>query len=291
MTTLSHTPVVAEGARPERWFLVLHGLLGRGSNWRSFTRRVVSAHPDWGGVLVDLRMHGESQGFAPPHTVESAAADLDRLVEQLPGPAEGVVGHSLGGKVALAWSREARGLRRAMILDASPGPRPTGAGSEMTQEVLGLLRTLPPVLPSRRAFLEKVEGAGQPPGVAAWLAMNLEPAEGGVRLAVDLGAMESLFEDVLRRDDWALVESPPAGLHLDFILGGRSTTVDPAARARLEQLAAAGSVRLTVLPGAGHWVHVDDPEGTFRAVSAALAGEDTDGPGTSAASGRSERVG
>jgi esterase len=271
MTTLSHTPVVAEGARPHRWFLVLHGLLGRGGNWRSFTQRVVSAHPGWGGVLVDLRMHGESQGFAPPHTVEASAGDLDRLVEQFPGPVQGVLGHSLGGKVALAWARDAPGLRRAMVLDASPGPRPTGTGSEMTEEVLGLLRALPSILPSRRAFVEKVEAAGQSPGVAAWLAMNLEPTDGGVRLAVDLEAMESLFEDVLLRDDWGVVESPPAELRLDFILGGRSTTVDAAARARLERLAAAGRVGLTVLPGAGHWVHVDDPVGTFRAVSAALA--------------------
>lgn len=272
MTTLSHTPVVAEGARPGRWCLVLHGLLGRGSNWRSFTRRLVSAQPGWGGVLVDLRMHGGSQGFAPPHTVEAAAADLDLLVDHLPGPVEGVLGHSLGGKVALAWAKGRRGLRRGVVLDASPGRRQSGTGSEMTRAVLDVLRGLPPLLPSRRAFVERVEAAGQSPGVAAWLAMNLEPVPGGVRLGVDLEAMESLFGDVLGRDDWGVVESPPPGLRFHFVLGGRSTTVDQAARARLEQLAAAGRVGLTVLPEAGHWVHVDDPEGTFRAVSAALAG-------------------
>jgi len=271
MPRLAHTPVVAEGARPSRWLLVLHGLLGRGANWRSFTHRLVAALPEWGAVLVDLRMHGDSSGFSPPHTMEAAAADLDPLADELAGPVEGVLGHSLGGKVALAWAGRRRGLRRAVVLEASPGPRPSGAGSETTREVLDLLEALPPLLSSRRAFVERMRASGQSPGVAAWLAMNLEPVEGGVRLGVDLQAMESLLGEVLRRDDWPLLESPPPGLRLHFVLGGRSTTVDGAARARLERLAEAGRLELTVLPGAGHWLHVDDPEGTFRAVSGALA--------------------
>jgi len=74
-----------------------------------------------------------------------------------------------------------------------------------------------------------------------------------------------------QRDDAGLLESPPEGLHLHFILGGRSTTVQGEALTRLERLAAAGHLSLSVLPEAGHWVQVDDPEGTLRAVVEALA--------------------
>src|SRR5690606_41911913 len=50
-----------EGARENpRWMLFLHGILGRRSNWRSFSRRWVAARPGWGAVLVDLRGHGDS---------------------------------------------------------------------------------------------------------------------------------------------------------------------------------------------------------------------------------------
>jgi esterase len=271
MALLASSRVSAGAAHPTRWLLVLHGLLGRGSNWRTFTQQLVRAHPSWGGVLVDLRMHGESQGFPPPHTVEAAAVDLDALAQTLPGKVEGVLGHSLGGKVALAWAaRRPPELRQAFILDANPGPRPDGRGSEGTLAILSLLRSLPPRFDSRPAFVAQLEAAGQPPAMAQWLAMNLRRTEEGLVLAVDLDAMESLFADVLRRDDWATLASPPPG-RFHFVLGGRSTTVDGESRARLEQMAAAGQLGLTVLPESGHWVHVDEPVGTLAAVAAALA--------------------
>jgi esterase len=271
MPTLSHIRVTAAGSQPTRWLFVLHGLLGRGSNWRTFTRGLVTAHPGWGGVLVDLRMHGESQGgFAPPHTVEAAAGDLDALAAAFQEPVEGVIGHSLGGKVALAWAARRSGLRKACILETNPGPRPAGRGSETSREVVALLRSLPATFPSRDAFVARVEAAGQPAGMARWLAMNLRSTEAGFSLVLDLDAMEALLADVLRRDDWPVVESPPPGLRFEFLLGGRSNTVEGESRARLERLAEAGTVGLTVLPGAGHWLHVDDPEGTLRAVSGAL---------------------
>jgi len=270
MPTLAHTQLTAPGTAPARWMLVLHGLLGRGSNWRTLTRGLLAARPDWGAVLVDLRMHGDSQGFLPPHTVQAAAEDLGDLASSLPGPVQGVLGHSLGGKVALAWAARARGLQHAVILDASPGTRPEAGGSETTRQVLAALRGLPAVLPSREAFIAQLEAAGQPPALAAWLAMNVRPQEKGYSFGLDLDAMQSLFLDVLARDDWATVTSPPPGLRLSFILGGRSTTVQGEAARRLEALAAEGRLGLTVLPEAGHWVHVDDAAGTLKAVLEAL---------------------
>ena len=55
---------------------------------------------DWRAVLVDLRMHGASQDFSPPHTLAACVADL-RALENSIGPFHGVIGHSFGGKVAL----------------------------------------------------------------------------------------------------------------------------------------------------------------------------------------------
>ena len=72
-----HVLVAPTGASaPTQWLLVLHGILGSGVNWRTFAKRLVTARPEWGAVLVDLRMHGESQGAPPPHTLASAAVDV-----------------------------------------------------------------------------------------------------------------------------------------------------------------------------------------------------------------------
>jgi pimeloyl-ACP methyl ester carboxylesterase len=270
MATLAHTELTAGSNAPERWVLFLHGLLGRGGNWRSFGRRWVDAHPTWGAVLVDLRLHGDSAtGFEPPHTVRAAAGDVLTLVSALPGPVEALVGHSLGGKVVLGTQR-ASGQRfpRAVVLDASPSPRPDGLGAEQSREILDLLATMPRDYATRVEFVHALEAAGQPRPIAQWLAMVLQPAGGRLVLSLDLAGLESLYASVLSDDDWDVVTSVPSGHRLGFVVGGASHTVDPAARERIRTLAP--EVTLEEIPGAGHWVHVDAPDATFRAVERVL---------------------
>ena len=74
-TRLPITRVTAAGGNPERWLLVLHGIYGSGRNWGSIARRLVDARPEWGVLLVDLRLHGGStSGFEGPHTLAATAA-------------------------------------------------------------------------------------------------------------------------------------------------------------------------------------------------------------------------
>ncbi len=270
MATLAHTELTQGPRTPERWVVFLHGLLGRGGNWRSFGRRWVEKHPTWGAALVDLRLHGDSRtGFAPPHTVRAAADDVLALVPALPGPVEALVGHSLGGKVVLAIQR-ASGQRfpRAVVLDASPAARPDGLGSEQSRDVLALLARLPRTYATRTDFVAAVEAGGQPRPIAQWLAMALQPGERGFVLPLDLPGLESLFRSVLSEDDWDVVDSVPPGHRLGFVVGGRSGVVEGAARERLAALAPI--VTLEEIPGAGHWLHVDAPEETFAAVERVL---------------------
>src|SRR5262249_26111528 len=72
--TLAHSVVAARDARPERYVVMLHGILGRGSNLQSIAQQWTAARPDWAAVLVDLREHGDSHGFAPPHTLAASTA-------------------------------------------------------------------------------------------------------------------------------------------------------------------------------------------------------------------------
>jgi len=271
MATPAYTLLTAGTNAPERWVVFLHGLLGRGGNWRSFARRWVDTHPSWGAVLVDLRLHGESRsGFPPPHTVRTAAGDVLGLLPALPGPTGALVGHSLGGKVVLALQR-ASGHRvpRAVVLDASPSARPDGTGSEQSLEILELLSRLPREYGSRAEFVARVQAGGQPRDIAQWLAMSLDSAGGGFRLSLDLQGLESLLRSVLTEDDWDVVTTVPSSHRLGFVAGGRSGVVEPAARTRLESLGPA--VGVEEIAGAGHWLHVEAPEATFAAVQRVLA--------------------
>ena len=249
--------------------LFLHGIFGTGANWRTLARRWVAARPSWGAILVDLRMHGRSQGFAPPHTVASAAADLERLAATLATPIGGVAGHSFGGKVALELVRARAGdLDVAVIIDSTPGARvPDEVTPDGALSVLARLAKLPPTFPERRAFDEHMRGAGLSHAVVQWLAMNVEAApSGGYRLRLDVTAIRALLDDYFARDLWSVVESPPGRARTCLVIGGASTTYDAADRERARRAAAAHPerVRADIVEGAGHWVHVDAPDALLQ---------------------------
>ncbi|MQM00118.1 hypothetical protein Taro_032852 [Colocasia esculenta] len=114
MGTLAYEEIVApsEGPPPAATALVLHGLLGSGRNWRTFARNLASelaeSSSGWRMILVDLRNHGRSagiEGLDPPHDMVTAARDLANLVKSQNWMwPDVVIGHSMGGKVALEFA-------------------------------------------------------------------------------------------------------------------------------------------------------------------------------------------
>lgn len=255
--------VPPDGGAPRGWLLFLHGILGSGANWRTIARRLVAARPEWGAVLVDLRMHGRSQGAPPPHTIDAAAEDLVRLAGALGLPVGGVVGHSFGGKVALAL-RGKLAPAETWVLDATPGAREEPRGDpDSAQHVLDALRALPAEFPDRAAFVAAMTGAGFSRALADWLAMNLEPAGAGYRLRLDLDAIGDLLADYYRRDLWSALEAGPGRAHL--VIADRSRALDPDDRGR----AAALPIAVHTIE-AGHWLHMEAPDALLALFSAEL---------------------
>ncbi len=268
---LAHELVAAPGATPTRAIAFLHGILGTGANLRAHARRFVQARPDWLAVLVDLRAHGDSQAREGPDTVEQAALDVAQSTSALAVPLEAVVGHSFGGKVALQLALAAPTLGHVMTLDSAPGARLDAHGSESTLAVLTLLEGLRGrVWPSREAFVRELEAAGQSKGLSHWLAMNVKRTDAGYAFGLDLTRVHALLDDYFALDLWSVVEHAAADVHL--VIGERSTVYSPEDRLRANHLEADSHGRVTVdVLNAGHWVHVDDPEGVARVLLARLA--------------------
>lgn len=260
--------------------LFLHGILGSGANWRTFAKQIVAAKPEWGAVLVDLRLHGESQhGFAPPHTLAAAAGDVQQLIATLEregggAPVRGVLGHSFGGKVALELARQRGGdLDQLFVIDSTPSARPDGHGSESTQHIVDLLMHLPTEFPDRAAFTAWIEARGVSRPTAMWLAMNVRPLPHTTRFVfrVDIAGIRELLGDYFRVDLWDVLEHPPPGAPMEahLIVGGRSGVVDQADRVRVEHCP---KTTLDVIEEADHWVHVDAPDALRGLVLGYLGG-------------------
>lgn len=262
-----HFSLVQRAEKAQRATLFVHGILGSGANLRGIATRLVEADPNLAAVLVDLRGHGRSPTFEGPHTLSSCAEDLCALETDLPLPVEGIVGHSFGGKVALAYHRLRPALSRVGILDSAPSARPERTGSEQTSSVLQMLAGVPAQLNSREAFLQLVAEHGHSRAIADWLAMNLVRSEQGFRLRTDLSQIHELLDDYFSEDLWPVLAGSQAAM--DIVIGGRSRVWGSAEIARAEALSdqSAGRVRTHVLPDAEHWVHVDDAPGVVKALT------------------------
>lgn len=265
---LNHTLLADAGTHPRSLLLVLHGFFGAGRNWTTVARGLVKARPGWGAVLVDLRLHGASQGFAPPHTLESCAGDLAALEGTLAAPVRAVLGHSFGGKVALAYlARRPSGLRQVWVVDADPS---AGVPQGAAWEVLRAVEALPAVFARREDLVAQLERLGFGRRMGDWMATNLEPADGGYRWRLDFAALEALLRDFFSADLWGVVEETPPGVALHVVRATRSTAVAEASAARLAAIGrATGRVFVDDVAG-GHWLNADNPEAVTALLAARL---------------------
>jgi pimeloyl-ACP methyl ester carboxylesterase len=280
---LNHQLIAKEGSSPERWLVALHGIFGMGQNFRSLARALTDKRPDWGVVLVDLRGHGASQGFAAPNDLAATVSDLDRLIASLGRPVGAILGHSFGGKVALAWlERHPSEVEAAFILDSMPGARvaapgnasvstPDGVENDTVAGVLETLESVKQPLSSREEFKAILRDRGYETSLIEWLAMNVRREGDAFSIRLDLPAIRSMLTDYWQRDLWGVVENPASASRLVLVIGGRSHVYGDKemARATLAQEHNPGLV-VKVLPQAAHWVQVDDPEGVLDAVTSGL---------------------
>lgn len=256
-----------EGDGPRVAF-VLHGIFGSLRNWRGMAQQLVRRHPAWRLVLVDLRNHGDSHGAPPPHTLDACADDLAHLAEHLRVRPELVIGHSFGGKVALAYTRD-HGCAHTWVLDAVPG-RADGVTGEV-EGVLRMLRAVPLPVARRDDVAVAIRAAGFGDAIAQWMTTNLRPVDGGYTWRFDLDGIEEMLADYAREDFLPWLRTTDADVHL--VRAERSDRWTPATVAELES---AGLDRLGpnvhphLLRDAGHWVHVDNPAGLLQMLDEAF---------------------
>jgi esterase len=137
--------------------------------------------------------------------------------------------------------------------------------------MIEVVKSLPPGFASRDEAVEALMRAGYEEGVARWMAINLEPADGGYRWRLDFAAMEEMLRDFFRTDLWPVVERPPEGVELRFVKATRSDTLDPESADRIRAAGeATGRVFLHEVEG-GHWLNTDNPEGVLRLLVEHLA--------------------
>lgn len=248
----------------------VHGLFGQGKNWTTIAKGLADGHRV---TLLDLPNHGHS-----PWTDRVDYLDMAELVatelEQYGEPVT-LVGHSMGGKVAMQLAlRRPELLRALVVVDIAPVEYPpTGGRTDDPDEeaspfgaYIDAMQAMDlESLTSREDADAALEAAVPSRTVRSFLLQSLVREGlgdgGGWRWRLNL--------ESLRRDLGELrgFPEPPRGASFDrpvlWIAGANSTYVLPEDRPHMDALFP--STRLVRIKNAGHWVHSEQPE-TFLAT-------------------------
>ncbi|MEM6734077.1 MAG: alpha/beta hydrolase, partial [Myxococcota bacterium] len=185
-------------------------------------------------------------------SLETLARDVLDLAEHVVGNAPvPIVGHSMGGRVALKARMLARERVSAVtLLDIGPGP--IGSRANDLEPVVQALTGAPRHAESKNEMREHLLGTGIGRALTDWLLMNLVAAEtGGVTWQIERESLVAL--QAAARDEalWEGLEGPTL-----CVRGGRSPFVD---ESELTAMAEHGTVVHT-LERAGHFLHMDAPD-------------------------------
>lgn len=243
----------------KRAVILLHGLFGMAANLGPLARELAR---DYRVLLPDLRNHGRSF-HRPGMDYPSLAADVLALMDACDVGSAALVGHSMGGKVAMQAALDnPERVERLLVADIAP----VAYMPHHARLFAALREAGADGLADRRATQRILEGHIAEPGVVALMLMNRAQREDRSWFwRFDLDAIERGYADILAAPR---AEKPYAGPVL-FIKGELSDYILPAASEPTRALFP--QARLKVIAGAGHWLHAEKPAVFLRLTRDFLA--------------------
>lgn len=229
--------------------IVIHGLFGMSDNWSTLGRKF-SKH--FKVHLIDLRNHGRS-----PHSTEFnynvMCEDLIEYIEDYNIKKPLVIGHSLGGKVAMKLAfTHAEILDKLLIADISPRRYNT----DFHENLLKILYRLPLEDFERREDIEEILAETfENRGMRLFLMKNLfrnEHNKFAWRFNIDV-----LLEKVSNIQEAEFINSK-CNVPTLFIRGGDSNYVTSEDEIIIKKHFTNFSI--STIEGAGHWLHAEKPD-------------------------------
>jgi pimeloyl-ACP methyl ester carboxylesterase len=245
--------------------LLIHGMAGSCQNWRDVIEPLAQRHTV---IAPDLPGHGMSAGGRGDYSLGSLASGLRDLLLALGHERATLIGHSLGGGIAMQFSYQFPEMVERLVLVSSGGLGP---------EVSPLLRAA--ALPGADIFIAATAGAGQKVGgaidrglaaigmkpgadvaeVARGYASLSEPRRRKAFLATLRSVVGTEGQRIAAGDRLYLAESVPV-----LIVWGARDPIIPARHGEDAHRALPGS-ELAIFEGAGHMPQLEQP-GHFIAV-------------------------
>ncbi len=251
----------SQGAAAGPPVVILHGLLGSSSNWRSIARRLAEQHRVF---ALDLRNHGES-----PHVDDMSypamADDVRAFLDDHKIDAATVIGHSMGGKTAMRLALDApHRVDRLVVVDVAPT-----VSDHDHVPWLRAMASLDPSRITRRADAETLLEESIPDtAIVKFLLQNLASTPSGYAWRINLEAIENSLPALL---DFPMdADAQPFTGATLFLRGAQSDYVLAKDETVIRALFPRADI--VTIEGAGHWVHAEQPTRFLEALGDFLGG-------------------
>jgi len=240
--------------------VILHGLFGFSDNWQSIAKGLADHYLV---VTPDLRNHGRSPHL-PTHSYPEMTEDLRFFMEEKWMFSAAMIGHSMGGKVAMQLAlTHPEMVEKLVVVDMAPGQaadKHSGIFEALLQLDLSNLGS--------RAEIEKHLSERIPDlGTRQFLLKNITREENGTfSWKMNLPVLWKHFPDILA----AVNGEQPFEKPTLFVRGGRSNYIKDSDWESIKSLFP--QAELVTIDDAGHWVHADKPAELLEVLRAFLAG-------------------
>lgn len=233
--------------------IILHGLFGSSDNWQTQAKRFAEY---FRVILVDLRNHGHSD-WNEDSSYEAMANDVIALINDLQLEKTILLGHSMGGKVAMhVAQKQSEILAKLIVVDMGIKQYPPHH-----QHILeGIHSVQLEGVTSRSEADKQLSNYIDSEGVKQFLLKNLYWREkGNLAWRMNVNVLENSMSEILSAMPEKEVFLPTA-----FIRGELSNYILDEDIPEIENLFP--DSQYITISEAGHWVHAEKPEEFVDAV-------------------------
>lgn len=225
--------------------IVLHGLFGSSANWGAHCKKFAETYAVYG---VDLRNHGESP-HADEINYQIMAADVKELLSRLGIEKCYMMGHSMGGKVAMQLALlEPALISKLVVVDIAPVAYTNKADGH--RQILQGMEALDLAAIRNRADAEtRLQEFIEDEATRKFILTNLVRAGEGFKWRLNLKAIHANYDRLREK----LEGDTPYTKPVLFVKGALSNYIHLKHEQEILRLFPAAKVKIVM--EAGHWVH------------------------------------